>query len=107
MNMHFIFFLIDVLVWVMIAVLLCKLVFVTKHQKVNMHKITVLNIVIITLAVGLFSVLTNGIPDLGLSIKSFIYTFFVSFSLVLYQRIKTKKDFLPKISKRNRKVAYA
>lgn len=106
MNWHFTFFLLDIVGWTAIAVLLCNTAFIKKSNKDNLNGITKLNVIIITLCAGLFSVLTNGLPDMGLSINSFMYAFFVSFGLVIYLRSKTKRQYLPKISKRNRKVAY-
>jgi len=107
MNWHFIFFLLDVVSWITVAVLLCNYAFITRSNKANLNNFTKLNIIIIAPFAGLFSVLINGIPETGFAVNSFIYVFIVSFSLVFYQRIKTRKDYLPKISKRNRKVAYA
>lgn len=106
MNLHFIFFLLDIVGLLTIAVLLCSRVFIKRSNKVNLNKITKLNIIIITLCAGLFSVFINGLADTGFSINSFIYAFFVSFSLVIYQRIKPKKEYLPRVSKRNRKLTY-
>lgn len=107
MNLHLIFSLLDIVGWIGI-ILLCNFVSLITRRKVN--SISKLNTIIITLLVapfaGLFSVLMNGFPDVGLSINSFIYVFLVSFSIVYYQQIKTKKAYLPKISKRNRKLAY-
>lgn len=104
MNWHFIFFLLDIVGWITIAILLCNSAFITKANRANLNKISKLSIVIITICAGLFSVLINGIPDTGFSINSLMYAFFVSLSLVIYQRTKTKKEYLPKINKIYRKL---
>ena len=106
MTWHFIFFLLDIVGWITIAFLLCNVAFITKFSNFNINKITKLSIIIATLCAGLLSVLINGLAENGFSINSFIYAFIVSFSLVIYQRLKTKKEYLPKISKRSRKLAY-
>lgn len=106
MNLHFIFFLLDIVGWMTIAILLCNNVFITRANRVNLNNISKLSIVIVTICAGLFSVLINGIPEAGISINSLMYASVVSFSLVFYKQIKTKKEYLPRINKRNRKLTY-
>lgn len=106
MNWHFIFFLLDVVGWMVIAVLVCNNASLIKSNKVNLNAITKLSVIIITIVTGLFSVLVNGLSDTGLSVISFIYAFFVSFSLVYYQLIRAKKVYLTKINKGHKKLAY-
>jgi hypothetical protein len=106
MNWHLIYFLLDIVGWVIIAVLLCNRSIKTKSNKVNLNIIVKLSIIMITLFAGLFSVLVNGLAETGFTVNSFIYTFFVSFSLVIYLRTRTSKGFLPKVSKKYRKLEY-
>lgn len=105
MNWHFIFFLLDIVVWVAIAALLCNRALVIK-SKVNLGLLERLGIISITLFVGFLSVLVNGVPSIGFSIDSFLYVFIASYIIVVFLRLKTKKEYLPKISKRNKNVAY-
>lgn len=104
MNWHFIYFLLDILVWMIIAVMLCNSGVKTKSYKLNINKVTKFNTVILTLCAGFFSVLINGIPELGFSIISFIYATSASVILLFTQRVKIKRNFSPKLSKRNIKV---
>lgn len=105
-NTHFIYFLIDVTIWVAIAVIVSNSGIKTKSYKLNMNKSITLIVIIFALGAGFFSVLTNGLPEFGFSIISFVYATFVSIFLVFSQRIKIKSQILPKISKTNKKVRY-
>lgn len=100
----FCFFLLDILVWLTIAVMVCNIDIKTKSYKLKMSKITKVIIIIFTLAAGFFSVLTNGLPDLGFSIISLMYAASVSVLLVFSQRLKIKREFAPKLRKINKKV---
>lgn len=104
MNWHLIYSILNIFGWVVIAIMLCNTGIKTKSYNLNVSKVTTLKIVFFTIGAGLFSVLINGLPDLGLSITSFIYANSVSVILLFYQRIKIKKVYIPKLSKRNIEV---
>lgn len=106
MNWHFNFFLLNIAAWTVLAVLVCNSTFIKKPKKVNIKILTKLGIITLALLAGLFSAFINGFPDQGFYINSFIYAFIVSISLVVFLQIKSKKEVLPKISRRNKKVAY-
>ena len=90
MNLHVLFFLLDIIVWLGIALFLSYTSIVQSYN-VTLHYITKLYTVIITLCAGLFSVLIHGLPETGFSINSFIYAFFVAFSFVYYQQTRKKQ----------------
>ena len=52
---------------------------------------TKISIIVISLCAGFFSVLVNGIPDLGLSMNSFAYASFAPFGLIFYTQLTHKK----------------
>lgn len=106
MNLHFTYFLLDILAWVGIAVLICNLPLIKKSYKYKLNNLTKINIIFITFVAGLFSVLIDGLPNTGISINSLTYALVVSFSLGFYLRSKSKKQYLPRISKRDRKETY-
>lgn len=96
MNVHFLFFLLDIVAWLGIALFLSYASLVQSYH-VNLHYITKLYTVIITICAGFFSVLIHGLPDTGFSTNSFIYAFFVAFSFVYYQQTRKKQVRIKKI----------
>lgn len=90
MNLHFLFFLLDIVVWLSIALFLSYTSLVQPYN-VNLNYITKLYTAIVTICAGFFSVLIHGLPDMGFSINSFIYAFFAAFSFVYYQQTRKKQ----------------
>lgn len=90
MNLHFLFFILDIVVWLGIAFFF-NYASLAQSYNVTLHYVAKLYTVIITLCVGLFSVLIHGLPDTGFSINSFMYVLLASFSFVYYQQTKKKQ----------------
>jgi hypothetical protein len=106
MNWHFTFFLFNVVVWIGIALLL-SFTFAAKSHKDNFNSIAKLYTIIIALCAGFFSVLTQGLPEMGFSINSFMYAFLASLGFVFYQLVRTKKRVLSKRYMRIAHIKYA
>jgi hypothetical protein len=91
MNLHFIFFLLDILVWFIIAAVFCSQIYINKSNRFKLSKTTMVSVFILSLLSGLFSVLVNGIPDIGFSMNSFVFAFIACFGVVFYTQIKQNK----------------
>jgi hypothetical protein len=109
MNWHFNFFLFDIVGWVGIA-LLFTYVFTTKSYKAHSNNGTKISRIIASLVItsfaGLFSVLSQGLPDVGLSTNSFIYAFFGSLCLVFYQQLRIRSNSLNLVKNRQKSSIY-
>ena len=91
MNLHFIYFLIDIIFLIIIEVLFCSQIFVEKPNRVKLSKFTILSIFILSIFSGFFSVLVHGIPNLGFSINSIVYASIAPFGLILFMQTRQKK----------------
>jgi len=100
MNLHFIFFLLHILVWFTIACFICSQIIFNKSDRAKLSKATIFSVFILSLSSGLFSVLVHGTPNIGFSINSFVYASIIPFIVVIYTQTKQGKSFM-KLNKRN------
>ena len=96
MNWHFLFFILDIVGWIGIALSFNYLSIVLTY-KVSTFNILKINTIIIALSAGSFSVIIYGIPNIGLSLESFMYAFFACLIFILFQQITKEKVKIKKV----------
>jgi len=91
MNVHFISFLFDVSIWVVLGFFAGKEVY-SHHLTRSQGKIGIqLLYAVIALITGSFAVLTGGLPESGIAVESLFYVAFtlLIFTMIRYPRFRT------------------